>query len=319
MKRPVLGICGLLLVSLTAHADRVYLEGHATTDSDDAGHYRLFGGYRMEIPELGKLELDGAAGTRHYREEITDSAAPSGNRTTTERESFEAARLKLHGEATRSWRYSMRLEQLLGDDWDVLLGAATVAARPHADWYLELFAERELVDTVRAIRRHIRVDTYGLSLDYQLHPSWLLVGGLFEQDFSDGNRRLGTVERLIYSPQKIEWLHIQLKGKQLNADRDSDTYFSPERLQEYFLLIGAATPFADDNWVIRLLGGPGVQIIEPFASEREEKEAYLAELKLRGWFTDNITLESRLGCSSAVASTDSYSYCYGHLHLGYAW
>ena len=62
-----------------------------------------------------------------------------------------------------------------------------------------------------------------------------------------------------------------------------------------------------------------MQIIEPFAGAREDKEIYLAEVRLRGWLGENVNLESRLGCTSAAADAGSYEYCYGHLHLGYAW
>ena len=46
---------------------------------------------------------------------------------------------------------------------------------------------------------------------------------------------------------------MQLKGRNLEARQESATYFSPERLQEYLLLVGITTPFADDQWLLRLI------------------------------------------------------------------
>jgi len=309
----------LLALALPSYADRVYVEGGTTRDGDDGGHYRLFSGYRYRSGDAYEWELEMGAGVRNYWENIEQGSVLSGTQTTTEKERFDAARLALRGTTPRVWRYDLRLEQLLGDEWEVLLGAATVSARPNEDWYIELFAERELVDTVQAIRAHNRIDTYGISADYTLNPSLVLVATLLQQEFSDGNRSQGGSGRLVYYPHGISWLHLQLKGRLLDAEQTSATYFSPDRLQEYFLLFGITTPFANDDWIFGLLAGPGTQIIEPFDSAREEKDAYLGEINLRGWFSDHVTLESNLGCSSAVSSEDTDAYCYGHLHLGYAW
>ncbi len=315
----------LLVLAAPAQADRVYLESGVTRDGDVSGHERVMAGYRYRAGDALHWELDLAGGTRGYWEDLpvlVSAPGPGGGsvlREVTEKERFDVARAALRCKTPKVWSFDARLEQLQGDDWDPLLGAANVSARPHPDWYLELFEERELVDTVRAIRERVKVDTYGLSADYSLTPSLVLVGALLAQDFSDGNRREGGIVRLVYYPEKPEWLHLQLKGRILDASRPSDTYFSPERLQEYFLLAGIATPFADDDWIVRLLAGPGLQIIEPFDAAKEEKEAYLAELQLRGWFTDHLTLESNAGCSTAITSSDTYAYCFANLHFGYAW
>jgi len=312
IRRLLLTLCWLLLLALTAHAERVYLEGGFTRDGDEGEHYRLFTGYRHTGEAPFHWELDVAGGARYYREDL-----PGGGPTA--REDFAAARLGLKGSPSRHVNAELRLEQLEGNGWNPLLAAGLFTATPGRDWYLEMSAERELVDTVRAIREEVTVDTYGVSADYALTPSLTLVGALLHQDFSDGNRRLGEVARLIYTPANLAWLSLQLKGRNLEARQESATYFSPERLQEALLLVGITTPFADDHWLLRLLAGPGIQVVEPFDAPREEKAAYLGELQLRGWFSDHLTLESRTGCSTAVTSGDSYAYCYGHLHLGYAW
>jgi len=318
MFRPFI-ILLLLFMTCPAYADRVYLEGAASRDSDDGGHYQLMSGYRYRIDKAYQWEFDVAAGTRSYTEEIQyDTSAPTPQ-ASTEKERFKSARIALRGTTPKIWRYNLQLEQLMSDEWDLLVGSASLSARPNKTWYFEAFGERELVDTVSAIREKNHFLSYGFSVDYQVIQSLALVGAVLRQDFSDGNQRDGYIGRIIYYPKAFEWLNLQLKGRLLNADKDSDNYFSPERLQEYFLLFGIATPFADNDWVIRILAGPGTQIVEPFESEREEKDAYLAELRLRGWFSDNLTLESTAGCSSALTNTDTYSYCYGKLHLGYAW
>lgn len=309
----------LLMLAVPALADRVYLESGITRDGDESGHQRVTAGYRLRSGELHQWELDLGGGTRDYWEKIAINPGNPNSGETREKEAFSVARAVLRGAAPETWRYDLRLEQLLSSDWDVAVGGATLSAKPNKTWYLELFAEREIVDTVRAIREHVTVSTYGVSADYHLTPSLVLVAALLQQDFSDSNLRTGGTARLIYYPETPEWLHLQLKGRILDADKPSDLYFSPERMQEYYLLAGIATPFAGDDWVIRLLGGPGIQLIEPFGEPREEKNAYQVEVKLRGWFTDNLTLEGDAGCSTSITSTDTYAYCFANLHLGYAW
>jgi len=308
----LLSLTWLLTLSLAAYADRVYLEGGFTRDGDEGEHYRLFSGYRYASQTPTNWELDVAGGTRHYREDL-----PGGGSTASE--AFSAARIGLKASPSRLVNTDLRLELLDGSGWNPLLAAGRLTATPNRDWYLEISAERELVDTVRAIRQQVTVDTYTASADYALTPSLTLVGALLHQDFSDGNRRLGEVARIIYTPESLPWLSLQIKGRNLDGRQPSATYFSPERLQEYLLLVGITTPFADDQWLLRLIAGPGVQIVDPFDAPREEKEAYLAELQLRGWVSEHLTLEGHTGCSTAVTSGDSYAYCFGQLHLGYAW
>ncbi len=80
-----------------------------------------------------------------------------------------------------------------------------------------------------------------------------------------------------------------------------------------------AVAFNNDAWVVRLRLGPGLQVVKDHGGERNTKDAYMGEVKLRGWFTQSLGLEALAGCSSALQTSGSYQYCYGDARLTYHW
>ncbi|HKJ04496.1 MAG TPA: hypothetical protein VJ974_02780 [Geopsychrobacteraceae bacterium] len=295
----------LLCLSVPSYAERFFTEVSGSRDSDDASSLMLFTGYRQALDGPG-VELEFAGGQRIYTE--------AG-----EREKFDSGRLLLLSTPGRNWNTILRIEFLGGDDWSPTLPAAFFSNQFNKNWYAEVSAEREPVDSVSAIRNHIRVDSYVASADYRLNNKVTLVGALISQHFSDDNQKRGGIGRIIISPAQLPGFHLQLKGRSLQADQDSPDYFSPRNLSEGLLLFGYAKAFLNDNWVIKLLGGPGLQRVEPFDDEANNKAVYQAEIHMRGWFNDHVQLTSRLGCTSANDTREAYSYCFGKMHLGYAW
>ncbi|HEX9778490.1 MAG TPA: hypothetical protein VGA63_10135 [Geopsychrobacteraceae bacterium] len=302
----VLMVLLLFCLGTPCYAERVFTEVSGSRDSDEASSLGVLTGYRHAFGDRGKTEIEFAAGRRSYAE-------PG------ERESFNAGRLQLYSAPGRDWRMQLRCEFLEGDDWSPILPAAFFSGRPHDDWYLEFSAERDPVDSVSALRRHIRLDSYVASADYRINDRLTLVGAYIAQHFSDDNRKRGGIGRIIFSPAQLPGFSLQVKARYLRADQDSPDYFSPRTLGEGFLLFSYATPFADDNWVIKLLAGPGVQRIEPFNDAATNKTGYHGELFLHGWFNEHVQLVSRLGCTSARDTQDAYRYCFGKMQLGYAW
>ena len=300
----------LLLLMLSfrspSYADRIFTEVDGSRDSDDASSLGVYSGYRHSFRGLGRAEIEFSGGRRTYAE-------PG------ERERFNVGRLKLDSRPNRNWRMQLGCEFLNGDDWSPTLPVAFVSNRLNDDWYVEFSAERTVVDSVSAVRRHTSVDSYVASADYRVNDRLTLAGAYVSQYFSDGNRKRGGIGRIIFSPEQLPGANLQIKGRSLRSERDSADYFSPQALTEGFLLFGYATPFADDNWVVKLLAGPGVQRIESFNAESRNKSGYHGEISLRGWFNDHIQLVSRIGCTSANDTQDAYSYCFGKMNLAYAW
>lgn len=289
-----------------ARSQRLFTEMTGSRDSDDETYFRLLAGYRRTIVPEGKSELEIAGGVRSY----------SGHGETRD---FDVARLGWSSRTERGLKLRLNWEFLRGKDWEPHLPSTFLSYRVNPKWYFEFSASRDVVDSVRAVNNRISFDSYVASADYRVSDRWTLVGAWIDQRFSEDNRKHGGLGRIIFSPEEWTGFHVELKGRYIAADQDSPYYFSPETLQEEFLLFGYATPFADDDWVVKVIGGPGIQHINPFTGPSRDKDAYFAEVSLRGWFRERIQLESRLGCTSANETTEAYRYCFGKLHLGYAW
>ncbi len=296
-----LGTC----IAAPVFADRVFVDVYGSHDSDEASLLEILGGYQREIKVMASSELSLAGGERRYHE-------PGASRD------FSAARLQWTSPAGKDWQLRLRSYFLNGDRWSPTLPGAFYTHQLNR-WYLELSAERDVVDAISAIDNRITVDSYTASADYKISDRWTVVGAGIAQRFSDDNRKNGGVGRIIYTPERWPDFNLQLKGRILRADKDSPDYFSPETQKDIFFLVGYARPFADDNWVIKLLGGPGVQAIDPFFSGSYSKDAFLGEVNLRGWMAQKFHLTTRLGCTTATATRDTYRYCYGSWELAYVW
>lgn len=288
-------------VAYTSAPNRLTAEYEFSVDSDREEHHGFYLGYRRALETPRPSQVGMRAGTLGIKD-------PTGS------ERFETLRLSWEVEAAPSLSLLVQGTLLSGDDWSPILFNGSAVWTPAPRWRLEFFGERGIVDSVGGIAQRLTIDTVGLSADYHLTKEFTLVGSFFHQRISDGNERLGGVARFIYAPARFDWFNLQLYGRKVDSDFDGIGYFSPDRMEEVFLLAGAARPFAGDNWVIRGQLGPGMQFIDG-----ESKQAFRAEGTLRGWFTPRFGLESRVGYTNARQARDAYSYWWGGASLIYAW
>ncbi len=271
-------------------------------DSDTEVHHQLTAGFR-QAPFAGhpRIEVGAAGGWLRIRD-------ASG------REEFRLLTAELRIAEGESLLH-LKGRQLLGDVWSPTLGELRLAHRLHPRLYLELFGEHGLVDTPTAIRLRYHYDLLGISADGRLAEEWTLVGAVYRQSIRDGNDRIGKIARLIYSPQRFPGYHVQLRGKRLDSDFDGIGYFSPERLEEYFLLLGGTWVSPRENWVWKAQAGPGLQRIDG----RDDKGIYQAEVSVRGWITPEWGIEGSALCSSSSESRDSYRFCQGGVTVLHPW
>lgn len=305
MIRSMLMLC-LCLVMAQAQAASVNMDNMFVEDSDGMWQYRVLVGVDENIdqPLAG-----GSAGIRLGRWHVRDSAGS---------EDFDVLKLHYDSGETRPWRARLGAMQLSGEG-SPTLGDALVTWQG-GPWYVEAGAQRELVDTVSAIRLHYLVDTWSLSTDYRLNPQWTVVGALYTQSINDGNRRLGQVARLIYSPAALEGFTVQARLRHVDSDFNGIGYFSPDRQLEYLLQSGYRRPVLGDHWVVGGQIGAGRQEINRDISN----PYYYGELSLRGWFTDRFGLDSRLVCTTAGGNAlgqgaSGYRYCIANLSLTGVW
>lgn len=308
MKHLLVGALSFLVASAArAETGRVFAETQQSGDSDGARQHTYYTGYRTPAqgPGADLLNWEIAAGTRLL-------SAPAGT------ESFAALRTTLKGKRN-GIQGELRLNPLFSEGWTPFLGAALLSSDSGA-WHLEASAERELVDTVTAVRARNLLHTYSVSADRLLNREFTLTGLLLKQNFDDGNDRIGGLLRLAYSPESLEGFSTQLRARRVDGDFRGVGYFSPLRLEEYTLVVRYSRPVWRQR--LRLTGqvSGGAQRVD----NTDTNPIYSAELRLRGFLTEHVGLESQLGMANtggldAGAGSSGYRYNYGNLSLIYAW
>lgn len=302
---------GLLLLCLTttsaASGARVVVENLYSDDSDNARQWRYYLGVDQPVDQplasgtagvrVGQWKLDDTVGTEH----------------------FTALNLRYDTGPSRRWRSRFDITQLSGD-WSPTLGEANVSYKTSGPWYMEASAQRDIIDTVTAIRTRYSADTYSASADYALTPNLTLVGALYTQAISDGNNRVGKVARVIYSFSQIEGFNVQGRIKLVDSDFRGTGYFSPRELKEYMALTGYTRSIFGERWSVGAQAGIGVQS----ADDADSIDLFYGEVKIKGWFSDLIGLEAKANCSntggfSTGQSTTNYRYCLGSLSLISVW
>lgn len=124
---------------------------------------------------------------------------------------------------------------------------------------LELFLNRDWVETALALDRGMHFNFGGLALDQAFSPKLTLTGLLGIQHFSDGNVRNHARIRLSLQPDLDLGLTLQARFRTYSSSHDkvAGAYFNPERYQESMLAVGWRNKF--DGWLNELTAGIGRQ------------------------------------------------------------
>ncbi len=299
----VIARCAFLLMlcwcaTAAAETARVFTEIRLTDDSDDQSQSDVAAGYQSAQTPFGAGSY-WATSVGHRRLWSADDS-----------ESLDYLRLDGRSPLSTNAGLSARLDLNHGEDWSPTLGALAVDWSPAKAWRLEASTERDLVDTVVAVRNRTRMDTQTFAVDLAIHPTVTAVAAVGYSAFNDGNDRLHRIARVIWSPSRWQWINLQLRGKRADSDASGAGYFNPRRLEEYEAQIRlAGSPFGE-RWVVSLMAGTGQQRI----NGDNPSSIYALESRVRGWFNDHYGLEGSAACSnvgslSVAASQDDYRMC----------
>ncbi len=287
---------------------RLLLESSLSHDTDGQQESEQYAGYVAALPSQGK---GSSAGLRAGYLELADTSNRLG---------FAALRLDYQRNLDDRLKYALRFKQLASSDWSPTLGGAGISYEASPRWHFEGSADSDIIDTVSAASRHLRVVTYNLAADDHLDESWTVVAGVLHQNITDGNVRTGGLLKLVFAPPSVAGFNVQLRVRRVASDFAGVGYFAPERLTEALLLFqyGAALP--GDKWTLTALAGGGTQRV----NDQDSARIYRAELRLRGWFTEHLGLEGQAGCSNTGGFNTSsagggYRYCFGHVGLIGSW
>lgn len=112
-------------------------------------------------------------------------------------------------------------------------------------WSWEVFVNRDLVESRRAIEDDVEFNLLGVSLEYPIHPKLTAVGVLTGQWFDDGNQRIGERIRFIYQPDLDVGFTAQLRLRHYDSSDDPVVYYNPKKYDEYLLALTYKTLWND--------------------------------------------------------------------------
>lgn len=126
---------------------------------------------------------------------------------------------------------------------------------------VEVFVNRDVVETRHALDLGRAFTFAGVSGDAGLSPHWTFTGLVGQQTFNDGNERRHFRSRLIYQPDLDRGLTLQLRYRYFDSSQSDvgRAYFNPDRYDEGMLAIGLRQRL--HGWKTHLVAGAGRQRI----------------------------------------------------------
>ena len=175
---------------------------------------------------------------------------------------------------------------------------------------LEVFANRDVVETRTALNQGLYFNFVGASVDVPVNPNVTLVGLAGYQGFSDDNQRRHLRGRVIWQPSLDLGLTLQLRYRWFdNSKLDvGRAYFNPERYQEGMLAIGWRQRLGD--WRNAVTAGLGSQQIASESATPTQLLELSSETQV-----ERYALRLRAGYTRAAgpAATSDPDYWYRYL------
>lgn len=202
-------------------------------DENDRDHYRY-----------------GAYADTYVNERLSLGAAADRNRWNTDGIGDEyGTRLGLRSMAylwPEIW-FDGRLWALDMDDQDDHWGgqAALRLPNPLLSGHVYLYASREEIETVEALRANIDANTYALRTYSRLLDVYDLFANLSQIDRSDGNDTTMLDGKLLYRLQEWPYVGVGWRFRIADSDRDPPEYWAPEELQQHQLHINIRGAWSD--------------------------------------------------------------------------
>ena len=177
---------------------------------------------------------------------------------------------------------------------------------------LELFVNRDWVETTGALDHAINFTYAGASVEYVPNPHVTLVALGGYQGFSDGNHRTHGRFRVVYQPNLDLGLTLQAQYR-IYTSGTSDiagAYFNPDRYAEGLFLIGWRQKI--NGWMANARAGIGRQKV----ANDDLTPSKLVELGLQSPVRQNYSLRLRAGynqSSSFMGPNYQYRYVQGEV------
>ena len=174
---------------------------------------------------------------------------------------------------------------------------------------VELFINRDWVETAGSLERGVHFTYAGAALEQAVGPHLTLVGMGGYQKFSDDNERKHGRVKLIFQPDLDLGLTLQLRYRMYTSSRETrGTYFNPARYDETMLAVGWRKRF--QGWMGSVTAGIGRQAVgEDARTPTRLLEAGLESPVRR---QQSVRLRAGLNKSASFGGPD-YTYRYAQL------
>ena len=208
--------------------------------------------------------------------------------------------LTFHARVGAAWQ-----EEFGGDSRTVGIGGGFIRWEVGPRLALRGSGGREaLLDNAVLIDRGIRVDTAEVSLEYEMAPSWMLLGKVGYGSYSDSNSRQGASAGVTWTLRAanpgVRGL-IDLRYRTFNADRDNG-YFDPLRFDSELLTVTVWDEYLDRRLFWRIEGTYGRQDFDTGVGARVEAGNNDKVLAARARF--GLTLGARATLETFYSSSD---------------
>lgn len=172
---------------------------------------------------------------------------------------------------------------------------------------LEIFINRDWVETAKALDNGIHFNFAGMSLEHSLGAQMTLIGLAARQEFSDGNTRNHGRLKLIWQPVVDSGLTFQARYRAYTSSNNDVTgmYFNPREYNEAMLAAGWRQKM--QGWNVNLVAGAGQQKIDdgPYTG------THLLEGSIQNPAASHYSVRLRAGYSqSAAFNGPNYRYSY---------
>lgn len=181
---------------------------------------------------------------------------------------------------------------------------------------VELFLNRDWVETRNALEQGVHFTLAGGALEQRIGQHLTLVGMAGYQDFSDGNARRHLRAKLIVQPRVDLGLTLQARYRLYHSGADAGprTYFNPERYAEAMFAVGWRRRMA--GWMGSLTAGAGRQRVGDAPPTPSRLVEMALESPARG--TGSLRLRAGLNQSASFGGPDyTWHYAQAEWLLGF--
>lgn len=172
---------------------------------------------------------------------------------------------------------------------------------------LDLFVNRDWVETRAALDRGIDFTFVGGSIDQGIGEHWTVVGVAGLQYFSDSNVREHYRGKVVFQPMLDSGLTLQLRYRTFHSSslNVGGAYFNPANYDETLFAVGWRKRI--EGWVLRATGGAGTQHVNTAPGSHTR----LLELQLDSPYKGDRFIRVRGGYNqSASFGGPNYAYTY---------